>query len=815
MEKKEKSNLTTINKIETFKEIMQKLTTNIELSYEEKCFILGSALLFLQQYQEDRRYSTYLEFAYYIILKYSIYYEDYTPLYDFSVNFGFYPICKEIINFNLLGDQLSLNDCLAEVILDKHKNKDYIETLHQKKTREKLLDDSSNYICYVAPTSFGKSSLILEHIIQNDQNSNIGVIVPTKSLLIQTYRLIRQSNINRRILIHDEMYKDDERFIAIFTQERALRLLDKNNVYFDILYIDEAHNIFEKNPRSILLTRLIRKNKTLNSNQKVIYLSPLISNSDNLKLENQEDHISEQRIATNLKEPEIYEYRLSGEVFKYNRFVNEFYKIDYKNDNISYILEFNGEKNFIYLRSPKKIEMFAKEFSEKLKDNEKGNKDIDVLIKDLEDFVHKEFFIIELISKGIICLHGKMPDIVKEYLEYKFKNIDNLRFVIANSVILEGINLPIDTLFILNIYSLDTKGLTNLIGRVNRLNNIFNGYSNELEKLIPPIHFVNTETYNRKNSNMQNKIKSLRSRIFEDKIENPTLESFDLDKLKLKGKEGEENFKIIKDNEQILFDDIDDKVYTLKKYLINSGLENVYDVNNKEFMNKLIQRFDKYRNSNSEWENSDIIDKIYLVFIEGLEEFIYDFEFSRLTNIQARNYYKMYLFKFRLNSLKDNIYSTVYYYKKRIKDGDNLIYIGNSYGEVSKSTDNYSNKSNEVYVDLTTKTDAEIVNLSIVKLKIEEDFINYKLNKFVVALHDFLLISQDEYNLSVYGTNDKKRINLIKTGLSLNLINRLQKDDQLKHIKMDHNNNLVTDLNFENYRNKMRGFYRFELDKFL
>lgn len=243
------------------------------------------------------------------------------------------------------------------------------------------------------------------------------------------------------------MYKGDERFIAIFTQERALRLLDKNNVYFDILYIDEAHNIFEKNSRSILLTRLIRKNKTLNPNQKVIYLSPLISNSDSLKLENQEDHISEQRIATNLKEPEIYEYRLSGEVFKYNRFVNEFYKIDYKNDNISYILEFNGEKNFIYLRSPKKIEMFAKEFSEKLKDNEKGNKDIDVLIKDLEDFVHKEFFIIELISKGIICLHGKMPDIVKEYLEYKFKNIDNLRFVIANSVILEGINLPIDTLF--------------------------------------------------------------------------------------------------------------------------------------------------------------------------------------------------------------------------------------------------------------------------------------------------------------------------------------------------------------------------------
>lgn len=818
MNRSEKSNLTKINQIDKFNVVMKKLTTNIELSHEEKSYILGSALLFLKQFQKDRRYTSYLEFAYYIILKYSIYYKDYLPLYDISINFGFYPIAKNIINFNLLEDQLSLNDSLVEVQLDTYSNKNYVETLQQRKTRKNLISDDSNYISYVAPTSFGKSSLILEHIVHNDQNSKIGVIVPTKSLLIQTYRSIRQLNVNRRILIHDEMYKNDERFIAIFTQERALRLLDKNNVYFDILYIDEAHNIFGKDPRNILLSRLIRQNRTLNPSQKVVFLSPLISDSDNLRLENQPEDISEQRIATNLKEPEIYEYRLSGEVFQYNRFVNEFYKIDIIQDSISYIQRFKGEKNFIYLRSPKKIEMFVKEFAKELNDLDKLDKDIDVLIQDLEEFVHKDFFMIELISKGIICLHGKMPDIVKEYLEYRFKAIDSLRFVVANSVILEGVNLPIDTLFILNTYSLNGKELTNLIGRVNRLNNIFNGYSNELDRLIPPIHFVNTETYNRVNSKMENKIRSLRSRIFEDRIENPTLESFDIDKLQINKKdkkEAEEKFKRIKENEQILFDDIDDKLGNLKKYLINSGLENIYDINNKDFLNKLMNRIDKYKNPRSEWVNSDIIDKVHTVFIDGLEEFIIDFEFLRLTNSQARNYYKMYLFKFRINSLKDNIYSTVSYFKERIREGNDLFYIGNSYGEVSKQTDNYSYSSNEVYVDLSTKTDAEIVNLAIVKLKIEEDFVNYQLNKFVVTLYDYALISQDEYHLAVYGTNDNKRINLIKTGLSLNLINRLQKDNQLKHIYLDGNNNLVTDLTFENYRNKMRGFYRFELDKFL
>lgn len=253
----------------------------------------------------------------------------------------------------------------------------------------------------------------------------------------------------------------------------------------------------------------------------------------------------------------------------------------------------------------------------------------------------------------------------------------------------------------------------------------------------------------------------------------------------------------------------------MKKYLINSGLESIYDIDNKKFLNKLMIRIEKYKDPPSEWINSDIIDKVHTVFIDRLEEFIIDYEFLRLTNLQARNYYKMYLFKFRVNSLKDNIYSTVSYFKERIREGNNMFYIGNSYGEVGKQTDNYSNSSNEVYVDLSTKTDAEIVNLAIVKLKIEEDFVNYQLNKFVVTLYDYVLISQDEYHLSVYGTNDNKGINFIKTGLSLNLINRLQKDDQLKHIHLDDNNNLVTDLTFENYRNKMRGFYRFELDKFL
>lgn len=107
-----------------------------------------------------------------------------------------------------------------------------IETYEQKHTRNEVLKSDSKDICYIAPTSFGKSSIISEHITANwDNAKRVAVIVPTKSLLMQTYRAIRKKKLDTKIIIHDEMYNNEDRFIAILTQERALRLLDKHSIF--------------------------------------------------------------------------------------------------------------------------------------------------------------------------------------------------------------------------------------------------------------------------------------------------------------------------------------------------------------------------------------------------------------------------------------------------------------------------------------------------------------------------------------------------------------------------------------------------------
>ncbi|HFU3803145.1 TPA: DNA helicase, partial [Streptococcus suis] len=102
--------------------------------------------------------------------------------------------------------------------------------------------------------------------------------------------------LNRKIIIYDQNYdsESDSRVLAIITQERGLRLLEQNMI-FDSLYIDEAHELFsfdfgkKLSNRSVLLTRLIRISRELNSEINVYYFSPIIQDVNSLQLKN--DHV--------------------------------------------------------------------------------------------------------------------------------------------------------------------------------------------------------------------------------------------------------------------------------------------------------------------------------------------------------------------------------------------------------------------------------------------------------------------------------------------------------------------------------------------
>ena len=210
---------------------------------------------------------------------------------------------------------------------------------------------------------------------------------------------------------------------------------------------------------------------------------------------------------------------------------------------------------------------------------------------------------------------------------------------------------------------------------------------------------------------------------------------------------------------------------------------------------------------------SHFLERLRYVFIRHLDTYIQDEEFARLKNDQAIAYYKMH-FDNRKKSLKENIASEVHFFEKRSKEPDSLLYIGESYGEVPYPGNN-SRAGRKVYIDLSTKTKPEMVNIAISKLKIEEDFVNFKLHMFFQLMHDYNLLSTQEYNCIIYGTDDPKKLRLVKMGLTINIINRLEEDGQLDNLVIDPNNNVCANLDFVAYKESVDDFFRFELEKFL
>lgn len=118
-------------------------------------------------------------------------------------------------------------------------------------------------------------------------------------------------------------------------------------------------------------------------------------------------------------------------------------------------------------------------------------------------------------------------------------------------------------------------------------------------------------------------------------------------------------------------------------------------------------------------------------------------------------------------------------------------------------------------MDLRQKDDKEMLNLTIVKLKIEDDFLSYKFNKFVELLHDYELISDDEYNFTMYGTEDEFEIRLVKQGLPIHLVSKLTNDQQLANLTFDENNIVHCNSDFINYYQTLDDFYQYQIDKYV
>lgn len=792
MDTKSKTTFTQLaNEDNYFCEVIKKMTIEENLRDSEFSYILSMSIIFSDEYKLNKN-SGFFEFAYYLVLYYSLKTGNFSPLLDFSINNGFYPITKCI----LLNYDKTIIDSVLEYGIMKFKSHSIIELKEQKEKIDSLLESENLYRAYIAPTSYGKSSFIKEDIVRN-KNKKIGIIVPKKALIWQSYRDIKEiaKNNGYRVLMHDTEYNNEDKIIGVFTQERAVRLIQDHNISFDILYIDEAHNLFEKDERNLLLARLIRLNKKMNSNHKVIFLSPLVGDVNNLKLYN-EDIIELQKIEFSIKEYKIKTYNeVNRKIGYYNRFVDrEFDKNEFCNNWLEYVNQEKKNKNLLYFYRPRDIEKFAKDLIHSF--NDKNDPELDKIATIIEKYVNKDYYMVDLIKRGVIYVHGKIPDIIKDYLLNKFKMCDKIDFLISNTSILEGVNFPIDNLFVMNVRSMTTNDLINLCGRVNRLNEIFTNPP-RLEKLFCPIHFVKTKVYSGDQSFI-NKIKLLRCDEKDD-VQNPLLVSSKMEK------DAKNAIKKIEDEYLDTF-----KEKSIRTILIKNNINNFY----KDFDN--ILPFLKYRIKNAKKisNKDELVTLIASVYVTGFtKEEIIDYELLRLSSVKTQKYYQKYLKGVFYSDVKSKIGYFLKYFKN-YEEENSLFYIGDSFGEEKYISENY-NGTRDVYIDLKKhKEKKDRINLAVIKSKLEDDFLSYKFAKIVKSLFDLELIDEDLYNRYLYNTTDKEVINLLKLGLSFQLINFIKENKLESEIEIS-NTGVTVSEKFQEALNVEDDFIQFEIKKFI
>lgn len=662
--------------------IVELLYKKIEITNKDAEFLYSVALLLIDEYSKEIEKgidkNLLIEYAYFIIATTAFKVSDFRALYDFSINYGYYPIARKIIDLDLLSD-MNINHVMTNSRIDKFEDGDKILTYQQKKVFEEVLDDKGNAVSFLAPTSYGKSELIFDHLSKNEDKNYIGIVVPTKALIDQVYREAKKKVKDRKLIIHDQNYSksEDKRILTITTQERALRLVDEG-VKFDILYIDEAHEMLNfdyrnnLNNRSLLLTRLIKLSRAANQNLLELYLSPVIGKASNLEIRNSKT-ISDHRISKDLKILNISFLNSEGNLKYYDRYLGEF--IDSEKmirSHFDYIIEQSKNKNLHFLYRPRYIEGYAKLLYEKLPFIEEYEIDSDIkkLISELAEIVHPKFKLIKYLSKGLVYLHGKMPLIIRNYVLKYVRESRFLSHFVANSVILAGMNLPIDNLFYISGYS-NSRDLYNLIGRVNRLSDIFSKENPSLNRIFIPVHFIEMDRFpQNQQGSLAKKIEKLRGRI-KDEIKNPLLENSTIATTNsLKAEE------IIETEDNIVNSYL---TPDFKSRLTRSGAQQLLNYT-EQGLQKLSQRFEENQNY---IQDDEILIKVKELFFDNFEDFDFSPNYSvdRLKNIATINYYKNFIYNLNTKSLHERINNLVFFWKSKT-DSDYQIYVGTQFGEV-------------------------------------------------------------------------------------------------------------------------------------
>lgn len=749
--------------------------------------ILALATLFINSIDENIK-----KLGYRIIVIYCNRTNDYKPLYDVAVNSGLIPIAhfieEKIINENAGNVFLEMNAAFSKHFVI---NNIYC-SLQQKQLIDFYEENVDNSLSVVAPTSYGKTDLIMS-TVRETSDKNVCVITPTKSLLAQTKMRIIKSGVKRRekIITHPEMYNgNEERVIAIMTQERLLRLLRKaDDLRFDYVIIDEAHGLLHDDDRNMLLASVILVLEKRNSDTVFKFLTPFLCDAENIKIRYADYMLKTYKVDEYIKTEKFYVAELrkthTRKFVLYDQFMNAFYNLglpDGVDTEWEFVKRYAGEKNIIYLNKPKDIEAIIEVIN---KENEMVSVcKIEEACKNIAEYVHPKYRMIQAIQRGVIYHHGAVPEPIRLYVEKLYAEVTAIRYVVTSSTLLEGVNLPADKMFVLDNKkgrgNLNPSDFKNLIGRVCRFSQIFHPETGSLSKLTPSVYLV-AGRYFSSNANVENFITESMyvQKKVRDEIENVLLEKTVITE---ENKEQYNSAKEFVENyEEGIIDD-----YDLRKTKTEIGkscfLNNITELDifkNEEHLDECVKEF------KSAGKIVDDTKELFLVLYNMFFARIDDDRIKRFEHKETRNFYRMFMdWRIANTSLNQMINSFIRYWNALIESGKETIIFVGRWGDITR------NGQIPLWTDIADKTEIQMVNLAIVRIKEEQDFLDNVIIKYIEVLNDMELLEESLYLNIKYGTNDRRIITCTKNGVSLTLA-KIIVEKYMDYIQIDIENDTL------------------------
>lgn len=408
---------------------------------------------------------------------------------------GNFPAIDYLENRNSNNAELPISRILEEETKKIFQKVPDSNDLYFTDSQYKLFSRLSNSVefSFSGPTSMGKSFIIksfIKKVIKNSPPENIIILVPTRALINQfsldlkselselferyKYKVLVNSNISDIIL--DDNYS----FVFVLTPERLISYLSQENTPpIGFLFVDEAHKLGNINDsRSITLYSSIEKAQKKYKGVKLYFSSPNVSNPDVfLKLFNRksrnsffftdESPVSQNLYLVDIVGKHIKQYYNGAEIN-----IGTSTSLIQINTDIEFIKKIGeNQNNLIYCNYKSKTVEKANQFIE-YKTDYIANSDVIKAIKNISDYVHPDYYLANLLKKGVAYHHGKLPQMVRNIVEELYKK-EYIRNVFCTSTLLEGVNMPTQNIFILDNrnYNKEFSSIDfwNLSGRAGRL----------------------------------------------------------------------------------------------------------------------------------------------------------------------------------------------------------------------------------------------------------------------------------------------------------------------------------------------------------